>query len=339
MSDWVKVPEADWELLQSMKETLRARALEKGLGEIQAILLRRGFDPGQTLEEISGEMRTIKTTQDRVFGRLNRHNCRMQLSAMLRLNLFSSQEIEAFTRGTRLWAEKVLADQRGETPEPVAAVCAPGKGERSQAEEKLDGFITPDGEYVRLDDLGAMEGALRRQFGGDEQEVLKALRGMALGLARERRDEAARRFLDRARELGAGAATEGNEMLRLGLAFEGIRRFDLAGECYAYGRSLGEGDLVPWYFLHNNHAYCLAMLERFAEAEVLARQAIDIEPGRHNAHKNLGLALMGQGRLQEAAESFRRARDLNPGDGRAAYYLEILDQQPGRPCVQQTGRG
>ena len=153
---------------------------------------------------------------------------------------------------------------------------------------------------------------------------------MALGLARERRDEAARLFLDRAREIGAGAATEGKEMLRLGLAFEGIRRFDLAGECYAYGRSLGEGDLVPWYFLHNNHAYCLDMLERFAEAEVLARQAIDIEPGRHNAHKNLGLALMGQGRLQEAAESFRRARDLSPGDGRAAYYLEILEQQPGR---------
>ena len=44
----------------------------------------------------------------------------------------------------------------------------------ARTEKKLDGFITPDGEYVRLDDLGAMEAALRRQYGGDEEEVLGA---------------------------------------------------------------------------------------------------------------------------------------------------------------------
>lgn len=93
------------------------------------------------------------------------------------------------------------------------------------------------------------------------------------------------------------------------------------------GRETSRRDDEYWYWLHNNHAYCLAMLERFAEAEPMAREAIRIDPDRHNAHKNLGLALMGQGRLLEAAESFGRARDIRPADGRAAEYLAMVERR------------
>ena len=197
-------------------------------------------------------------------------------------------------------------------------------------DEKLNGLITPDGEYVRLDDLKAMERALRRLNAGGTKEVLRGLRSVAVELAKEYEDDAARRFLLRAREIvrkkACEASQEGVEMVRLGVAFERIERYDLAGECYEYGQLVGQCDHVSWYFLHN-HAYCLAMLERFAEAEPLARQAIAILPQRHNAHKNLGLALMGQDRLREAAESFRRARDLSPTDGRAQYYLAMVEER------------
>ena len=68
-------------------------------------------------------------------------------------------------------------------------------------DEKLNGLITPDGEYVRLDDLKAMERALRRLNTGDTKEVLRGLRCVAVELAKEYEDAAARRFLLRAREI------------------------------------------------------------------------------------------------------------------------------------------
>ena len=76
------------------------------------------------------------------------------------------------------------------------------------------------------------------------------------------------------------------------------------------------------------------MTRRFAEAEPLAREAIAIDPKRHNAHKNLGLALMGQGRLSAAAGSFNIARVLCPHDERATHYLAMVEERlrgtPGR---------
>lgn len=192
---------------------------------------------------------------------------------------------------------------------------------------KLNGYLSPTGEYVQLNDLERMERSLWRLWDGDRTRVVNSLREVSLELAKESEDAAARQLLARAREIRGGREEEGPEMLRLGLAFEGIRRFDIAGECYEYGRSLGRCDHVPWYFLHNNHAYCLGMLELFAEAEPLAREAIGIDPKRHNAHKNLGLALMGQGRLSAAADSFNMARVLCPHDERATHYLAMVEER------------
>lgn len=201
-------------------------------------------------------------------------------------------------------------------------------------DERINGYVTPEGEYLRLDDLEAIERAFARGCGDDPAGLFQGLRGVALDLAKEHRDEAARRFLARARELAAGSEGEAPRLLMLGVRFEEIERYDLAGECYEQGRALGARDPVSWYFLHNNHAYCLAMLGRHAEAEPLARAAIAIDRVRHNAHKNLGLALVGQGRLREAIECFRRASGLCPTDGRAAQHLADAE----RRLVGEAGR-
>lgn len=203
--------------------------------------------------------------------------------------------------------------------------------------ETLDGCSMPDGEYVRLDDLDGMERALARLYGGAAVEVQRGLRELALDLAKQHRDAAARRFLERARALNGGE-DDAPRQAQLGLQFEEIHRFDFAAECYVLARATSRRDTGYWYFVHNNHAYCLAMLERLAEAEEMARLAIEIDPMRHNAHKNLGLALMGQGRLTEAAESFRRARDIRPSDRRAAQYLAALEARRGqRPPTSLRG--
>lgn len=57
--------------------------------------------------------------------------------------------------------------------------------------------------------------------------------------------------------------------------------------------------------------------------------AISLDARRHNAHKNLGVSLSGQGRYSEAAWRFLRAAELCPRDPRAAEHLfELLASHP-----------
>ena len=78
------------------------------------------------------------------------------------------------------------------------------------------------------------------------------------------------------------------------------------------------------YLLHNNRGYCLNKLGRHAEAEVHCRTALALDAARYNAHKNLGLALAGQGRFVEAARCLLEADRRSPGDGRARRHLADL---------------
>jgi len=59
--------------------------------------------------------------------------------------------------------------------------------------------------------------------------------------------------------------------------------------------------------LHNKRGDYLNLLGRRADANVHTRAAIALDPARHNAHKNLGLALAGQGRLGEAVRCLLEA--------------------------------
>ena len=68
----------------------------------------------------------------------------------------------------------------------------------------------------------------------------------------------------------------------------------------------------------------MTLLGRHADAEVHTRAAIALDPERHNAHKNLGLALAGQGRFEEAARSLLEADRRCPPDTRARGHLTTL---------------
>src|SRR5437879_10194727 len=79
--------------------------------------------------------------------------------------------------------------------------------------------------------------------------------------------------------------------------------YRVALECYARAFSLDPVQNDVWYFLHNNLAYCLNLFGRFEEAELYCRQAITINGERHNAHKNLAIALEGQAKYAESARA------------------------------------
>jgi len=70
--------------------------------------------------------------------------------------------------------------------------------------------------------------------------------------------------------------------------------------------------------------YCLNYFGRFGEAEKYCRSAININPNRFNAYKNLGVALTGLGQHADAARNFMKATLSNPKDVRALKLLEEL---------------
>lgn len=118
--------------------------------------------------------------------------------------------------------------------------------------------------------------------------------------------------------------------LASGQLMEKLGDFASAIEAYRRGIALEPVQASAWYFLHNNLGYCLNQLGRYSEGERWCRAAIQIDPERHNAHKNLGVACEGQGRHVEAIHCFIAALKANAADPRALRLLEeLIDSDPG----------
>jgi tetratricopeptide (TPR) repeat protein len=91
-----------------------------------------------------------------------------------------------------------------------------------------------------------------------------------------------------------------------------------------------------WYFIHNNLGFSLNTLGHFTEGEQYCRNAIEIDPTRCNAHKNLGFALAGQRQHRKAAGCFVTAAQVNAADARSLRLLqEMLREHPELECEFQ----
>ena len=110
----------------------------------------------------------------------------------------------------------------------------------------------------------------------------------------------------------------------LGQTAEKSGDFELAVRFYREALGMEPCSPFTWYFIHNNLGYSLNRSGRFVEGERVCRQAIAISTQPPNAHKNLGLALVGQGRYREAAESFVTATQADAADPRSLRHLEAL---------------
>lgn len=181
----------------------------------------------------------------------------------------------------------------------------------------------PEGEVVEFT-AAQMEQALLEQLAAAKDDPMQAMWNLAQFYKTERLlDRATEQFsllLERTTKLEAKAEI----VLALGQTAEKSNDFDLAVRFYRQALSLEPTDAFTWYFIHNNLAYSLNQLGRYADGEVYCRRAIGILPGRQNAHKNLGLALQGQGRYREAAQAFVTATQSNASDARSLGHLETL---------------
>jgi tetratricopeptide (TPR) repeat protein len=124
------------------------------------------------------------------------------------------------------------------------------------------------------------------------------------------------------------AAARPDDAARLWLAVgqlnESCGDYKAAVEAYSRGRELDPEEPIVRYFLCNNEGYSLNELGAHEMAEASVREALEIDPTRYNAYKNLGLALVGQGRFAEGVEALARAVELCPEDRRALGHLEEL---------------
>jgi tetratricopeptide (TPR) repeat protein len=134
-----------------------------------------------------------------------------------------------------------------------------------------------------------------------------------------------RQLLDTVTELEAKAQI----VLALGQMAEQADDFCLAVSFYRQALSMEPADSWTWYFINNNLGYSYNQLKRYEEGETCCRRAIATDPKFPNAHKNLGLALLGQHRLREAAACFVDATRADARDPRATDHLtELLVRSP-----------
>lgn len=155
------------------------------------------------------------------------------------------------------------------------------------------------------------------------------LRGFADECLAHGRFGAACAYLEKSLPLIDSASETASCLLTIGLAWEHSGDYKTARAAYQRAFTLPQEKNDTWYFLNNNPAFCLSKEGRHKEAEQHCRAAIEIDRKRHNAIKNLGVALEGQGRYVNAARNYMRAARLHPADTRAAGLLErLIDAHP-----------
>ena len=126
------------------------------------------------------------------------------------------------------------------------------------------------------------------------------------------------------------------EHWQLGLEAERRADWEEAIEHYLRVINFAPQNQDTRYFGHNNLAYSLIMLRRYAEAETYCMAAIEIDDNRHNAFKNLGLVSDALGRPMQAAICFINAAIMCVTDERAWLHLQkvllnnpgLIDQEP-----------
>jgi tetratricopeptide (TPR) repeat protein len=189
--------------------------------------------------------------------------------------------------------------------------------------ERAEGFILPNGEFIRVAEAARMHEKARELLQGP-QEMLEFLSALAQECAAKGRFAAAQEYFELLLAEAPSEQAEAYCLLSLGQLQEQQEDYAAAIHWYRKAFRLRPGTDGSWYLLHNNLGYCLNRFGQYAEAETLCRKAIAIDPLRHNAHKNLGLALEGQGCFHAAAREYLAASRLRPEDRRAARLLRRL---------------
>lgn len=126
-------------------------------------------------------------------------------------------------------------------------------------------------------------------------------------------------------------------VFRAGLMFEETSDYAKAALCYLTSINLHIAPPEQSYWKFNNLGYCLNYLKDFPEAEKQCRKAIELDGERHNAWKNLGIALEHQGKYTEAMDAYERSIKRAGPDERPRMHLDRLIQRQKERLEREIG--
>ncbi len=187
----------------------------------------------------------------------------------------------------------------------------------------FDGFMTAEGKLLSIDDVDGMVSFIASRE-EDGQAIIDFLLVLAKECIENGKLETAHAYLERILLLLDSPSDRARCFLTMGVVREDLGDYTSAIGEYSRAFELPQDVNDTWYFLNNNLAYCLNHEGRFDEAEENCRAAIKIDPERHNAYKNLGVALAGLGNYVDAARAYIQSVQTAPEHPRALQHLEEL---------------
>jgi tetratricopeptide (TPR) repeat protein len=168
------------------------------------------------------------------------------------------------------------------------------------------------------------ERELNRQLKEADKDPAPVLWELARLYNATHRQEQALQCLRRVLEGKSELEAKAHCVLALGQTMEQAGDYPSAIRFYREAFAMEPASNDVWYFINNNLGYSYNQVEQHAEAERFCRAAIAINPDRHNAYKNLGIALQGLGKHREAAQCLVTATQKNANDPRATEHLRRL---------------
>jgi tetratricopeptide (TPR) repeat protein len=181
----------------------------------------------------------------------------------------------------------------------------------------------PEGPLVELS-AAEMERRLLAQLDALNSDKADGLWQLARFYAGTKQRDKAMEYLRQIMALQSDPENKAATSLAMGQTAEHVHDYESAIRFYKEAFAMEPTATGTWYFIHNNLGYCLNTLGRFAEGEAYCRKAVEIDGQRHNAFKNLGIALEAQGQFTDAARCFVTATKVNASDRRAYDLLENL---------------
>jgi tetratricopeptide (TPR) repeat protein len=179
----------------------------------------------------------------------------------------------------------------------------------------------PDGIAVTVEEY---EMAVLERLEKDSSSRKQGLWDLSVIYSATGRQEQCLECLKKLAVLTEGSEERAHCYLAMGAQRERVRDFEGAVAYYTAAFELEPQHTTTWYWINNNLGYSLIQLGRCQEAEGYLHRAVAMDQARPNAYKNLGLALLGQDRLKEAADHFVRATQANASDPRSLGHLDQL---------------
>jgi tetratricopeptide (TPR) repeat protein len=180
----------------------------------------------------------------------------------------------------------------------------------------------PEGEALTGTEV---EQSLRDALTASGGKCVDTLWSLAVLYSQTARHDESASCIHRVIELiGDDLEKRGSSFLALGQLEERRGDYEAAAKHYRAALSMEPCSTSTWYFIHNNLGFSLNQLGDPRAAIPFLEEAIQIDPARPNAYKNLALSFQALGDVERAAELFVAATQADASDSRSLAHLEDL---------------